>query len=1432
MILFRGKKELRNRCSLLEEKVKKLEMELATERQSKADPLTSDSMQVFDLIPQRIFWKDKNLIYRGCNISFANDAGFYYADDVIGKSDYDLHWENSAESFRKDDLEVLATGKPKIGFEEKQERTDGSTGWLRTSKLPLFDDKKNIIGVLGTYEDITSEKNNALLVAQQTEEIQAQNEEMIALNDHLRENYKELSELNTKLEQDRLLVAEQKDYLETTLRSIGDAVITTDRSGKIMHVNRMAESLTGYGKSLALGKYPDGILTLINPKTKLKISDPTAEVLTNKQPVNLSDHTQLVTEAGKKFHVAYTASPIISANSNCLGVIIVFRDISVKYEMEQRLRESEERLKLKLDYLLSPEKELKNIKLTDIIDIEELQKIQDTFARTNKVASIITDVNGKPLTNESNFSNVCNLIRKTEKGKLQCYNSDRILGEKAMKFRKAVKEDCHSCGFIDAAAPIIVGGKHIANWMIGQSNTGKATTSSLSNYADEIGIEGDTLVKAYENMPMMEATQFDAIVDLLEVMAGEISTLGYNNLKLAKNIEELKKSKSQIENAEKRFKAFLEATPDTIAIFNHNWTLLESFSSVSDSLSDSFLHQTGKTIDEILSNTITSLFKETLDSLVPGDFKSINFQLEQKDKSWYKTLLGTIEIRGENQIMTVSRNITQEKLYLDKLKEHEFQRQAILNNLPHLAWLKDKEGKFLYVNEIFAKSVNSRPEELKGKTDQAVFDEAHAAKYMKDDKYVMENKIPLFTEEYLLIDNVASIVETFKSPTFNPHGEVTGTTGIALDITKRKRDEEELKKTRNQLQQILNNTNAVIMMISESLEIDWISPSCKKLLGYEVSELSYNSLNFIVHKEDKNHIQNYISEVIAGKQQARTTELRIRNAAGEYLWFASSGSFYQDPDTTKSLYLGVFTDISIRKEMLSELKRSEDLYRQLMETSPDAISVFDLEGNLVLASPETYHLFRAKSKDLQDINIFQHVSPSDLLRAKANVRKLLEGKELNNPYSQYVFVRLDGSTFVGEIRSSVVNDEKGKPLNIISVIRNVTRQKITEEALIMAREKAEAADRLKSAFLANMSHEIRTPMNGIIGFSNLLDNPGVTPEQRQEYVRIINVNGKALLNLINDIIDLSKIEAGQMNLLVEKINIHTLMRELHTMYLKILDESNNKAVDLILNLDVEDIVMATDENRLRQIMMNLLNNAIKFTEEGSIEFGCHRLDNDEVEFFVADTGIGIEPEKSRIIFDRFRQIDETNSRKYGGTGLGLAICKQLTRLLGGTMWVESKVGDGSKFIFTISELQEDPGVSITKTEIKTDKKNTSSNSKKTILIAEDEHINFLFLKEVLAPFNFNIHHANNGRELIELYKNKNVAADLILMDIKMPEMDGYEATRKIREQNTEIPVFAVTAFAMSEEKKNGLAAGCNEYISKPIDTDMLYRLIKQYLDIK
>ncbi len=1432
MILSRGKKELKNRCRLLEEKVKKLETELAKAGQSKAGPLTSNSMQVFDLIPQRIFWKDKNLIYRGCNISFANDAGYYYVDDVIGKSDYDLHWEISAESFRKDDIEVISTGKPKIGFEEKQERPDGSIGWLRTSKLPLYDSDNNIIGVLGTYEDITSEKNNALLVAQQTEEIQAQNEEMVSLNDHLRDNYKELSQLNNKLEKEQLVLAAQKEYLETTLRSIGDAVITTDSSGKIIHINRVAEALTGYDRSLVKGKYPAQMMTLLNSETGEEISDPVKGILKNHQTVNLLDQTQLITKEGKKPHISYTASPILSVDDNCMGVIIVFRDISVKYEMQQKLRESEERLRLKLDYLLSPEKELKDIKLTDIIDIEELQKIQDTFARTNKVASLITDVKGRPLTKESNFSDVCRLIRRTEKGKLHCYNSDRILGEKAMKSLKAVKEDCHSCGFIDAAAPIIVGGKHIANWMIGQSNTGKVTINSLSNYAKEIGVDGKTLVTAYENMPRMEATQFDAIVELLEILAGEISTLGYNNLKLAKNIEDLKISKSQNENAEKRFKAFLEATPDTIAIFTLDWKLLESFSSGRDSLADLFLQQTGKAIEEVFNNALASLFKETLDLLKPGEFKSIDYQLEQKDKSWYKTLIGIIEIRGENQIMTVSRNITQEKLYMSKLKEHEYQRQAILNNLPHLAWLKDNDGKFLYVNDVFADSVNSTPDELKGKTDKAVFNDAQASKYVADDKWVMENRKPLFKEELFLMDNTVRIVETFKSPTFNPKGEVTGTTGIALDITNRKKDEEELKRTRNQLQHILNNTNAVIMMVSESLEIDWISPSCKKLLGYEVSELSDNSLDFFIHKEDKNHIQNYISEVISNKQQARTTELRIRNAAGEYLWFASSGSYYQDPDTTKALYLGVFTDISIRKEISSELKRSEDLYRKLMETSPDAIAVYDLEGNLVLASPETYRLFGTQAKDVQNINIFQHISPSDLPRSKANVQKLIRGKKLKNPYNQYVFVRLDGSTFVGEIRSSVVHDEKGKPLNVISIIRNVTRQKITEEALIMAREKAEEADRLKSAFLANMSHEIRTPMNGIIGFSNLLDNPGVTPEQRKEYVRIVNVNGKALLNLINDIIDFSKIEAGQMNLSVEECNIHSLMKELYTMYIKVLAENNNENVDLQLKLGSEEIIVATDENRLRQIMMNLLNNAIKFTEKGSIEFGCRVLDNDEVEFYVADTGIGIEPEKSRIIFDRFRQIDETNSRKYGGTGLGLAICKQLTRLLGGTMWVESKEGIGSKFIFTIAEQQQAPQIIPTKTEVKTSEKSTRTNGKKTILIAEDEHINFLFLKEVLAPFNFNILHAHNGLELIELYNNKEVKADLILMDIKMPDMDGYEATKKIREQNTEIPIFAVTAFAMSEEKKTGLAAGCNEYISKPVDTEMLFRLLKQYLDLK
>lgn len=384
-------------------------------------------------------------------------------------------------------------------------------------------------------------------------------------------------------------------------------------------------------------------------------------------------------------------------------------------------------------------------------------------------------------------------------------------------------------------------------------------------------------------------------------------------------------------------------------------------------------------------------------------------------------------------------------------------------------------------------------------------------------------------------------------------------------------------------------------------------------------------------------------------------------------------------------------------------------------------------------------------------------------------------------------------------------------------------RKINAE-LIISKRKAEESDKLKSAFLANMSHEIRTPLNGILGFSEFFKDPDLTKEKAEKYVEIIDSSGQQLLTIINDILDISKIEAGQISILLKDLNINELLKEL---FYQFKYHAELKKLTLILNPDKleENIVTNTDENRLRQVFGNLLNNAIKFTPEGIVEFGLS-IEDKFIRFYVKDSGIGIAPEDHPTVFKPFRKVETTITSKYGGTGLGLAISKALVEKLGGSITLESDQNKGSTFSFTIPYTSQNKIYRRSLPIVKAG--STHDWNKNTILVAEDEIVNYYYIQELLSPVNVKMLHAWNGLEAVELVR-KHPDISLVLMDIRMPEMDGFAATRMIKKLRPQLSVIAQTAFASREDRENALTNGFDYYLSKPIAKDLFVEVIGKYI---
>ncbi len=409
--------------------------------------------------------------------------------------------------------------------------------------------------------------------------------------------------------------------------------------------------------------------------------------------------------------------------------------------------------------------------------------------------------------------------------------------------------------------------------------------------------------------------------------------------------------------------------------------------------------------------------------------------------------------------------------------------------------------------------------------------------------------------------------------------------------------------------------------------------------------------------------------------------------------------------------------------------------------------------------------------------------------------------------------------------SQRLDNEKLLVLDANKNLERTVEERTSE--LLKAKEQAEESDRLKSSFLANMSHEIRTPMNGILGFAELLKEPDLTGEQQQKYIRIIEKSGARMLNVINDIVDISKIEAGLMKLEMQESNVNDQIEYIYTFFKP---EADAKGMKLSYStpLPAKEVIIITDTEKLYAILTNLVKNAIKYSNKGTIEIGYKIAETQSIsylQFYVKDTGIGIPKDRQEAIFERFMQAEIVDNMARQGAGLGLSITKAYIEMLGGKIWVESTEGIGSTFYFTLPYNAHPIKETVVQQIATSDK--TDQDVKLKILIAEDDEISELLLDKMVKKYSKEILKARTGVEAVDNCK-KNPDIDLVLMDIRMPEMGGYEAVRQIREFNKAVIIIAQTAYSLSGDREKAIEEGCNDYIAKPFNKADFNSLIQKY----
>ncbi|MDX9845651.1 MAG: PAS domain S-box protein [Tenuifilaceae bacterium] len=664
-------------------------------------------------------------------------------------------------------------------------------------------------------------------------------------------------------------------------------------------------------------------------------------------------------------------------------------------------------------------------------------------------------------------------------------------------------------------------------------------------------------------------------------------------------------------------------------------------------------------------------------------------------------------------------------------------------------------------NPAFADMYGYSKEELKEIPIAKVFAPEEEGRIGKEIKTAYQKGYHVFESWHVKKNGVRFPVLVSMTAIKDEHGKPLYRIVNVQDISERFEAEVKLRDERSRLANIIEGTNVGTWEWNVQTGHTVYNERWAMMIGYSLSEISPANINTwlkFVHPDDEHIAMEQIKRHFDRDVEYYQCEFRMRHKDGHWVWIQDRGKVTQWTEDGKP-----FLMFGIHIDITERKKWEEQL----------------AQSKLLLKEQNEQYL--ALNEELIEIN---H-------RLRANEQQL---KEQNEEY-----MALNEELTESNSRVISVNKE-----------------------LAEAKKKAEESDMLKSAFLANMSHEIRTPMNAIVGFSEILLRPNLKKEKQTLYTEVLNASCNQLLGIINDVLDISKIETGQVTMHKSEFSVNKLLRNLKSLFSH---NASNKGTQIILSpgLPDERSFISTDEGKLNQILTNLLSNAIKFTDNGTVEIG-YNLNALNIEFFVADTGIGISPENQALVFDRFRQVDSSATRSYGGTGLGLSICKAYVEMLGGHIRLESALGQGAKFIFTLPHNMELPRVNHRVAK----PKNVYNFKSKVILVAEDEAANFLYLNELLSDTGAQVIHVDNGLKAVEVAEgNPNI--DIILMDIKMPIMNGMEATKTIRQMQLSIPIVALTAYAMSGDKEKCIAAGCNDYISKPILKDDLLSIIELYL---
>jgi PAS domain S-box-containing protein len=769
----------------------------------------------------------------------------------------------------------------------------------------------------------------------------------------------------------------------------------------------------------------------------------------------------------------------------------------------------------------------------------------------------------------------------------------------------------------------------------------------------------------------------------------------------------------------------------------------------------------------------------------------------------------------------LEREILEHKKSEASLLEREQQLSSIYSTVGDVIFHLEVEGedryRFISVNQAFSKVTGIQETMIIGKMVDEIIPEPSLSLVLGKYRQAIKENSVLRWEEVSEYPTGQLIGDVSIAPVVDNKGKCTHLVGTVHDITERVRANEALVESETKYRQLVTQSPDGIFIVDLSGRFLSVNRAICDSLHYSEEELlSMKILDIVPEQYHSIHKQRLMA-VLNGESTISSTEYEVIGKEGiTYFVEVLSVPYYKGKEIAG--FQGIARDITERKQAEKVIRESEGKYRRIFENVQDLYYETSMDGTILEVSPSIEILSGGQYRrdDLigkSMYNFYSEKEERDTLMLKLKEQGTVSDFEIT-------LKNRDGSNVPCSLSAKVSFDEKGHPDKIIGSTRNISERKNALEKLKLAKEKAEESDRLKTAFLHNISHEIRTPMNAIVGFSALLTEPGLDEATMLSFIDTITQSSNQLLAIINDIIEISNIEAGILKSSKNEIKINIVFQRLF-------DQFYPKAAEKALTFRKEtplpdnEAIVQSDNTKFIQILTNLLSNAFKFTEKGRIEFG-YNLTDDFWHFYVSDSGIGIPEDQFLRIFDRFYQVEHIMARHFEGTGLGLSISKAFVEIMGGKIWVDSEIGKGSVFYFTLPYSKSETMVP----EVTTSTQKIYFNQQASILVAEDDENNYSLIMKFLTFPNITLIRAKNGVEAVK-YCESGQPVDLVLMDLKMPEMDGYEATKKIKGIKPDLPVIAQTAFVTDNEKAYN--SGCVDIITKPFNRISLLEKVKKYL---